>query len=55
MLQEIWNYLPLQPRMDKEMLISIMTSKNQSILNALGKFIYTKFNRQENEPAPVNN
>ena len=37
MLQEIGNYLPLQPRMDKDMFISIMTSKNQSVWNALGK------------------
>ena len=55
MLQEIGNYLSLQPRMDKDMFIRIMTSKNQSVLNALGKFIYTEFKRRENEPAPVNN
>ena len=55
MLQEIGNYLALQPRMDKDMFIRIMTSKNQSVLNALGKCIYTEFKRRENEPAPVNN
>ena len=43
MLQKIGNRLPLQPRMDKDMFISIMTSKNQSVLNVLRKFIYTEF------------
>ena len=41
LLQEIVHYLPLQSEPDhRDMFINIMTSKNQMILNALGKFVY---------------
>ena len=51
LLQEIVHYLPLQSKPDhRDMFINIMTSKNQMILNALGKFVYEEFKRREIEP-----
>ena len=51
LLKEIVHYLPLQSETDhRDMFINIMTSKNQMILNALGKFVYEEFKRREIEP-----
>ena len=55
LLQEIVHYLPLQSEPDhRDMFINIMTSKNQMILNALGKFVYEEFKRREIEPRSAN-
>ena len=54
-LQEIVHYLPLRSEPDhRDMFINILTSKNQMILNALGKFVYEEFKRREIEPPSAN-
>ena len=52
---EIARYLSLQPELDyRDTFIYITTSENQMILNALGKFVYEEFKRQEYEQPSAN-